>query len=430
MRIRTIRNQGNTLLVTLVTVGIIGLSVTAYLDVISNHNVSTMRSLQWNSAIPVAEAGIEEALTHLYYNPYSRDADGWDLVNGQFTKERLLSDRRYVTTISTDAIPVIVSKAYVLKPFSAEYIDPPRTVMAVTTNDPFFSKGMVAKGQIDIYGNNLTIDSFDSVDPNYSTNGRYDAAKRKDNGDVATNSSVVDSLSSGTAAIYGKASTGPGGAVSIGPTGSIGSKAWHDGGNTGIEPGWSSDDMNVAFPDVKPPFTSGGLTPVGGTVGGTNYAYILTSGNWELSSLSMGGDSKLLVMGNAVLYVKGNVSLSGQASIQVSTNGSLQLYVEGAQTALGGQGAMNAAGNATNLFYYGLPTNTQVTMSGNSAFTGAIYAPNAALTLGGGGTSTYDFVGAAVTGSVKMNGHYNFHFDENLRRQTWHGYTVIAWNEI
>ena len=53
---------------------------------------------------------------------------------------------------------------------------------------------------------------------------------------------------------------------------------------------------------------------------------------------------------------------------------------------------------------------------GNAAFTGAIYAPQAAFSLGGGGNDAYDFVGASVTKTVKMNGHFNFHYDENLRR--------------
>jgi len=52
----------------------------------------------------------------------------------------------------------------------------------------------------------------------------------------------------------------------------------------------------------------------------------------------------------------------------------------------------------------------------NANFVGAIWAPQADFTLGGGGNNTYDFIGAVVTRSVKLNGHFNFHFDENLER--------------
>ncbi len=45
---------------------------------------------------------------------------------------------------------------------------------------------------------------------------------------------------------------------------------------------------------------------------------------------------------------------------------------------------------------------------------GTIYAPEVAFTLGSGGLNTYDFQGAWVVRSLAVNGHFNFHFDENL----------------
>jgi hypothetical protein len=410
MRIRFHRQNGSALLITLLSSVIIGLSLAAYLEIVRNQNISTLRSLQWNLAIPVAEAGIEEALTHLYHNPTNRLNDGWVLQSGVHMKERTMGESKYVTTISDTSQPVIISKGYVRVPLGTEFIDPPRTIRVTTTNDALFAKGMVAKGQIDLSGNRVRTDSFDSTDPDHSTDGHYDPTKAKDNGDVATNSSVVDSLNVWNAEIFGKASTGPGGTVSVGPNGSIGSSAWHEAGKKGIEPGYATDDMNVYFPDVKPPFSGGGFIPLSGTYGGTNYNYLITSGNWTMSSLNLSGQDKMLVLGNAVVYVTGDVSVSGQAYVHVATNSSLQLFVAGANTAIGGNGILNTPGNATNFFYYGLPTNTKLTMSGNASFTGAIYAPQATFSLGGGGSASYDFVGASVTKTVKMNGHYNFHF--------------------
>jgi hypothetical protein len=431
MKFQPSQQKGSALLIILVTVAVIGITMASYLNLVSNQNLSAMRSLQWNSAIPLAEAGIEEALTQLYFNPTNRDANGWSLVDGAYTKERVFGDTKFVTTISTSTPPEIISRAYVRVPFGTNYINPPRSIRVTTTNDAIFAKGMVAKGQIDLSGNNIKTDSFDSTDPAYSTNGRYDETKNKANGDIATNSSLIDSLNVWNADIYGHASTGPGGTVSVGPNGSIGSMAWHLAGNEGIEPGWADDDMNVQFPDVQAPFSGGAFTPTSGTVSGTNYTYVLSEGNWQLSSLSLSGQNKVLVTGNAVLYVTGNVSMSGQSYISVSTNASLQLYVGGATASLGGSGIVNNPGNATNFFFYGLPTNTSLSMSGNAAFTGVIYAPQAAFTLGGGGSSDYDFVGASVTSSVQMNGHYKFHYDESLGKNgPRRGFIVTSWNEI
>jgi arabinogalactan endo-1,4-beta-galactosidase len=51
-------------------------------------------------------------------------------------------------------------------------------------------------------------------------------------------------------------------------------------------------------------------------------------------------------------------------------------------------------------------------------------------TLGGGGNDKKDFIGASVTKSVKMNGHFNFHYDEYLRTiGPGRGYIPIAWAE-
>ena len=88
-------------------------------------------------------------------------------------------------------------------------------------------------------------------------------------------------------------------------------------------------------------------------------------------------------------------------------------------------------GSALNFEYFGLPTNTSIALSGNAAFTGSIYAPSAALTLGGGGSTTYDFVGSTITATVTMNGHFKFHYDESLARLgPSRGYVVSSWNEI
>jgi hypothetical protein len=429
--LRSNPQHGGVLLVIMIVTALMGTALASYMSLVKSENRSAMRSLAWNSALPVAEAGIEEALTHLYYNPTTRSVNGWTEGSEGYAKERWLGNSKYRVTISTNNSPTIIAKGYVKKPLSDEFMPVPRTVQVTTTNDAMFAKAMVAKGQINLNGNNITTDSFDSVDPNYSTGGLYDASKRKDNGDVATNSGLVNSLNVGNADIYGQVSTGPGGSIAIGPNGTVGTLSWIGGGNLGIEPGRSSDDMNVSFPDVVAPFSGGAYTPTSGTVGGTSYSYVLGNGNYQMSSLSMSGHNKLYVSGNAVLYVTSTLALSGNAQIIIATNASLKLYFGGTSASIGGKGVANNSGNAMNFMYYGLPTNTSLSFSGNAAFTGVIYAPSATFSLGGGGSTTYDFVGASVTSTVNMNGHFNFHYDENLGRVgPSRGFVVTSWNEI
>src|SRR5213592_3469654 len=111
------RAQGSVLLVTLLTSVILGIGLASYLMLVSNQNYSTMRSLAWNSATPLAEAGIEEALTHLN-DDTSLTVNDWTTlqINGQtvYRKRRNLGDvgSFYSVTISNASTsPVIFSQA-------------------------------------------------------------------------------------------------------------------------------------------------------------------------------------------------------------------------------------------------------------------------------------------------------------------------------
>jgi len=138
-----------------------------------------------------------------------------------------------------------------------------RKVRVETHRQTPTQNAMLAKGTIDLKGNNIATDSFDSQNPNYSTNGRYDASKHKANGDVATNQGLVNSVNVGNADILGHVHTGPNGSVSIGANGSVGDLTWASSGKSGIEPGYSADDSNVDIQDVQtPPWVSGGYRTI------------------------------------------------------------------------------------------------------------------------------------------------------------------------
>src|SRR5205823_688513 len=87
---------------------------------------------------------------------------------------------------------------------------------------PLFGFAIAASSTIDLGGNGTRVDSFDSSDPNRSTDGQYDSTKATANGNVVTSLRIPNSMNVGNADIYGKVSTGPHGTVTIGPQGSIG----------------------------------------------------------------------------------------------------------------------------------------------------------------------------------------------------------------
>src|SRR3954452_5912226 len=79
-------HQANILLVALCITGIAGLTLASFLKLTTGQSAAVTRSQDWNATIPIVEAGIEEAMTHLNDNCTYTDiqhastnwaADGW-----------------------------------------------------------------------------------------------------------------------------------------------------------------------------------------------------------------------------------------------------------------------------------------------------------------------------------------------------------------
>ncbi len=358
MKIRTNENhlRGSAFILTLMTATIIGISMASYLRLVSHQNLSVMRAQTWNNCIPVLEAGIEEALTQIHYNGITNlSANGWAMgSDGYYHKTRSLGDGSYFeASIQPVNPPVIVSAGHVPVPLSPSelrtgksnpesaprYVT--RTVRVNTIGRGMLSTAMLAKGNI-LFSGSARTDSFDPTDPASSTNGRYDPAKARDKGDVASNGTVAKTfVGSSTVNISGHLSTGPGATFTLNGGASVGGTAWHQAGNTGVQPGWFADDMNVEIADAEVPFTSGYYTPASATVGGTNYTYVIGNGNYKLSQLVLSLSQKVMVTGNAVLYVTDKMSISGSAQIIIAPGASLRLYNGASSGSISGNGIVN-----------------------------------------------------------------------------------------
>ncbi len=423
MRIGRSQPQGSVLIICLAFSTLLGSILAGYLAVVSNLNSLSARSQAWNMAITMAESGVEEALAQINYTN-NLVSNGWILSNGIYVKNRTLGDNTYTVIISNAATPVLYSTGFVACAYASNPIS--RQIKVVTRKNGLVTKGIAGKGLITLNGN-IRVDSFNSANTNFSTGGRYDPAKFSDQGNIATDDQVINAISSsGTVTVYGHLSTGPGGTVSLGGNTTVGSKTYIQGGGTGMQTGYTNNDMNVHFPDVQAPFSGGAFTPASGTYNGTNFTYVMGAGNYQLASLSLSGQENIAITGNTVLYVTGNTSFSGQAYIYIATNASLTLYCGGASTSLAGNGIVNANGNSTNFVYYGLPSNTSISLSGGSSFTGVIYAPEASASLTGGG----EFAGSMVVNDANIHGNYNFHYDENLANVgPSSGFIITGWSE-
>ena len=419
----------------MMAVFIIAVILTSYLTLVEGLNASVARSQSWNQAIPVLESGLEEGLTQLYCagtNSSLLTSNAWTHgADGLYHKTRTFPDGSYFNaSIQPGTNPVIVSTGSVPVMYrsgpTTNYLS--RKVKVVAQPTAVTPGGVNAKGKVTISGSGY-IDSFDSSNPTYSTGGLYVSSKRKANAQALTDSSASGAVSlAGSGLIYGSATTGPTGTVTFAGSTAVGDIAW-DGVHTGMESGHSANDANVQFNDVTAPFTYGsGTTPSSGTYsfGGTNYNYLLGSGNYNMSSLSLSGIQKMAITGSTTLYVNGSFSTANSAFIYIASGASLTMYVNGSAS-ISGAGVVNGTQTASQCTIYGLPGCTTITCGNSGAYIGAIYAPEAALTVSGAGGVS----GGVTANTVTVSNSGAVHYDEHLSNVGGGGgYVVISWNEF
>ncbi len=431
--------HGSALISSAISAAILSLLAAGTLSYMSNEFSLNFRAHHWNQSLHLAEAGVELGFAEINYQ-YFRDADGFRTDRGWTS----LGGGSYSRTVSNfnnagnlqitvtgvgSSYPQILGDATI--PDAARGPSLTRAVRVRLAPSSSFPMGLVAKEEIDLNGNRIYTDSFDSSDPSKSTGGAYDYAKRQPNGDIATNGELVDQINIGNADIYGSVHTGPGGSVAIGPGGSVGT-TFVEGDratttNAAETASWITHDFSTDIPDVTLP---DGLASAF-VVGTINTTTTLSSGDWQADAIQLNASKTLTIDGTVRLYVTGDINITGSsAAIIIAPGGSLEIYAAGSVSIAGG-GVVNNTGAAVNNRFYGLPSSTSWTIGGNGQWVGTVYAPQADLTLNGGGASG-DMSGGIVSASITLNGQVQFHYDESLRSdpEVVSGYIVVSWQSL
>jgi hypothetical protein len=295
-------------------------------------------------------------------------------------------------------------------PASTGYVS--RTVQVRTQADPLVS-GFLAKTSIGMNGNGVLVDSYDSTDPAKSTNRQYDPAKAGDEANVACLNGA--SFSIGNADIWGHALVPPGGSVSSGPNGSVGSKTFHQAGKKGIEAGYVRTDLNKSLPPVSVPF-SNGLWPLPGIVDGQIYNYVLNGGLFHIDTLA----NKVAVTSPSSIYVNGKVNIS---KLLIKTNATLKLYVGGPTFDVAQ--INNENGSGPSLMLYGLSTLTDISL--HEDWAGGVYAPNASFSLAGNS----EVSGAIIADTISLKGTSAFHVDSAFNNtNNIKAWVIVSWKEL
>jgi hypothetical protein len=414
-------------MVTLFMVSLIGFFLFAYLYLVRTQRGLVARSQAWNGALAMAEAGVEEALAQLnpgaYLATVDRTANGWGAPNSGIygpASRTLTNYGSYSVVYTTDPNPIIYSTGYVSVASIPATLT--RVVRVTTVNGSLFRGALETKYNLDLKGSNVQTDSFNSMNVMLSTFGLYDPTKTSTNGDIA---SVLGVVNVGNDTVNGS--------VLLGPTASASAlKA------SGVITGGVTNDLNVEIPDVvlpsgNPPLPVSPLaTPV--VTNGVSYNYAFFNNGYYTINKLQNSDSIYVAPNTTVtLLLTGDATANSIYIARAGAGfaaGNLTVYMDGPTFSLGGGQGVDS-GNALNFSYYGTTNNTAINFSGNCTFTGSIYAPEAAFSLTGGGTMTYDFVGAAVTATTSVSGHFRFHYDENLTRNGPRGgFVPTSWTEL
>jgi hypothetical protein len=277
-----------------------------------------------------------------------------------------------------------------------------------------------------------TSDSYNSHDPNLSSNGLYDPNKISTNGNIASVEGVVN----------------PGnhwvnGSVYLGPTATL------DSGGT--ISGVVYSNFNVQFPPVVVPtpdtgwvaavatttttyttnYYSNGKTKITATTSSPKY-HLTSSGYYKLTSnypveLDPGVKATMWVTASSFDMTQLQIHDGGNPD----NSGTAVFYLDGpSSVSAAGNQAIDASGRPENLWIYGTDKLTSIAFSGNAQFTGVIYALNAAISLNGGGNNSLDVAGSVVVSSFTLNGQFNIHYDEYLSTLGSRGYIPTAWQEV
>ncbi len=427
--------RGSVLVVALLVAALIALVLGSYLSLNLGTARLAQRTFNRGAAFHLAEAGLEEGLW-TYNRLLAGQADAWEgwRISGDAAWRRL--DGFTLTASTTGNIkiygspvspaegasPVLVALASVQSPGSA-----PVTQMIETTlrRRSFFAAGLVARERLVFRGRNTTFDSWDS-DPDQDPATPavpYEAAAPSDTGSVATGALDNTNAALNHARIHGYFHTS-GLTPDVGSGGFIGPFGIAEGE---VDPARLSRNFHADFPVIVPPSDGTLITTFGATLGTPG-----TATSWQAPSLRLKGNDTLTILGDVTLVLTDPLdalSIGGQAGLVVPAGSSLVLYAAG-DVAVAGLGFTNAnaAPAALQFWSTAAPSRPQVvSVTGNGAFSGVLYAPGAEVTVNGNGA----IAGSVVARELTFTGNAAFHYDHALGRLHRHApYRSDGWRIV
>lgn len=418
--------QGSALVAALFIAVVLGLWMAAAMQSSYTEYKMSTRHLGMQSAFNLAESGLEEGVRA--FN--SQNWTNWTSYGSGYFRSIPASwvDSGYTGTIkifvsNNPSSPSIAAEGALTGADGNPIV---RQIKVELSSGSLYANGLLARRQIIMNGNGVTVDSYDSR----IGSGEYTPTSwvnRFSNGNIATLDVYNTNPLLNNADIYGKLSVG------VSEDSFNLDQAFHKNGTLGVwgGPTGFKDTSRVAYdfyvdlPPVPTP-SYGTWTDVSVYNGGNSeVSDSLTLGNptdtspaeYQAERISLSGNGEVLTIDGPVkLYVRRNVSISGKGGIHITENGSLELYVA-TNVSISGNGSAYGLQNETKkpekFMLYNCGSGTNVDISGNGLAYCVVYAPNSVVHLQGGGSSGSVF-GAIVGLDITLNGGYEFHYDEAL----------------
>ncbi len=420
-----LKSKRGSVLVGTISLSIVGAAIIAgYLSMTMNEYKLSQRTLMLQSAMNLAEAGLEEGMDAINLDDWSGwsavDSNGFfrEITNIPFLDTRSGSFSIYIE--DHDSLPILVSEGRIENGPGGTLSKQIRVDMRKTG---LFVNGLTAKDTISFNGNNITVDAYDS------TIGLWNhTLNREDEGSVASLSIDNGDLDVGNGDIWGYLATG-GGTFDIGPHGSVTGEDTPHGVTE--DPNRISYDFYANLPDIGAPgLVADHTTLAAGDIGVFGASWSSSPVVYHLTSFSMSGTNVINVVGPTVIIVDGDFSMAGSAELNIlGTDSYLKMYV-GGDLSLAGQGVLNDALNPEGFQVWGTAlagAGQSVKVVGNGDTAGIVYAPNADVEVVGNGNVS----GAVVGNNIKMTGNAAFHYDVNLKNMDDEGSLSISrWREL
>jgi len=348
----------------------------------SSYLNATERNANKIIAFNMGEAGVDMALSQLAVDPAYAGSNGYislqtNNIQGGYsvvvTTPAGFPETRLIQATGFSPGNVSTARSYEMRQIS---------VYAELGSMSFFNFAVFADETMQINGNPV-IDSYDS------RLGNYGGSNIAANGDIGTNSISSGGVSLvGNATVNGDAEVGPGAnpssVVSVGPNAVLNGNA---AAASGIKSYTAAATTGIS---------QGNLRIAGNTT------YTLAAGTYRFDSLSITGKGRLQALGPVEIYVDGSVNI-------------------------GGNGVVTQANLPPNFIIY-VTTSDTVSLHGNGAFYGAVYAPDSHVHNVGNG----ELYGAVVSNTYQQSGNGNVHYDEALNEigsNANAGVTMKSWNE-